>query len=86
MSYLDINKNTLTISNPNLEIEWDCKENLKDDLYIEYLYANSSIRAHWICPNGHNYLAIFLINLSKYSSFVISCINCIINGSINFIN
>ena len=59
MSYLDINKNTLTISNPNFEIEWDCKENLKDVLYIEYIYANSSKRAHWICPNGHNYLSIF---------------------------
>lgn len=50
-------KNTvpLFVSNPELEKEWDYKENSKLGITPQAVTKGSNILAYWICPFGHQY-------------------------------
>ncbi len=51
------NTNSLFITNPELEKEWDYEKNKDEGLDPNYLTAGSNKKANWICPLGHPYKA-----------------------------
>lgn len=51
-------------TNPELEKEWDFKENEKIGLYPEKVMAGTPKEAHWICSLNHHYVA-YISNRAK---------------------
>ena len=48
-------ENSILLSNPNLEKEWDYEKN--GDLLPNMITAGSDKKVWWICPLGHSYLS-----------------------------
>lgn len=48
-------KETLFITNPELEKEWDYERNNKLGLDPQLLFSGSNKEAYWICPKRHSY-------------------------------